>query len=102
VAAKNIVYFDLDMRKKPLTSGCVLFGGFTEDGQWAGEDFNRQVQGRFSAGGAAPLPPTYQVQVLYSSYAPLTAAEKQQMLGLFVEARQLLLQQVLGQLKPKL
>jgi exosortase len=101
-AGKPIVYFDLDMRKKPLTSGCVLFGGFTEDGQWAGEDFNRQVQGRFSAGGAAPLPPTYQVQVLYSSYAPLTAAEKQQMLGLFVEARQLLLQQVLGQLKPKL
>ena len=89
------------MRKKPLTSGYLLFGGFTETGQWAGEDFNRLVQGRFSAAGAEISTTTYQVQALHMSYAPVSLAEKQQMLRLFAEARQLLVQQVLGQLKPK-
>jgi hypothetical protein len=101
LAGKPVVYFELDMRKKPLTSGYLLFGGFTETGQWAGEDFNRLVQGRFSADGSVTPTTTYQVQVLHASYAPLNLAEKQQMLGLFGEVRQLLVQQVLGQLKRK-
>ena len=101
-AGKEIVYFEVEMRKKPLTSGYLLFGGFTETGQWAGEDFNRLVQRRFSAGGAIIPTATYQVQVLHSSYAPLSLVEKQQVLRLFAEARQLLVAQVLGQLKRKL
>jgi exosortase len=99
---KPIVYFEVEMRKKPLTSGYLLFGGFTETGDWAGEDFNRLMQGRFSASGTTTPTATYQVQVLYSSYAPLNGPEKQQVLRLFGGARQLLVQQVLDQLKRKL
>jgi exosortase len=101
-SGKPLVYFEVEMRRKPLTSGYVLFGGFTEAGEWAGEDFNRLMQGRFAIAGGTTPTATYQVQVLYSSYAPLSGAEKQQVLRLFAEARQLLVQQVLGQLKPKL
>ncbi len=59
------------------------------------------MQARFSGGGRITPTATYQVQVLHTSHAPLTSAEKGQMLRLFAEARQLLVQQVLGQLKRK-
>jgi len=88
-------FFEIEMRKKPVTSGYLLYGCVAEDGQWVGEDFNRLVQGRFSGSAAT----TYQVQALNTSYASLNRAEKQQILQLFLEARQLLAKQVLAQLK---
>jgi len=87
-------YFDVGMTKKRLSYGYLLFGGFTEDGEWAGQDFNTLIQRRFSG----RLPVTYQVQVLASTYTPLSTAEKQQLLQLFQATRQLLSKQVLAQL----
>ena len=96
-AGRRQDYFEVEMSKKPLSYGYLLYGGFAEDGQWAGKDFNDLMRGRFTD----QTPVTYQVQILTSTYAPLSLAEKQQMLQLFFDARQLLNRQVLAQLKQK-
>jgi hypothetical protein len=93
LAGKEAAYFEVEIQKQRLMFGYLLFGGFTETGQWAGDDFNRRMRDRISG------TTTYQVQVLHTSYAPLRLAERQQMLRLFAEARQSLVQQVLGQLR---
>ena len=50
-AGKEMAYFEAEMRKRPLASGYLLFGGFTETGQWAEADFSHRVQAVFARHG---------------------------------------------------
>ena len=87
------------MKKKPVVSGFLLFGGFTGTGKWVDDSFALRTRGRFGLGASYLPVPTYQVQTLVTAYAPLNELEKQQVMQLFSEARDVLSKQVLARLK---
>ena len=99
-SAKGINPFvEVSMKKKPVVSGFLLFGGFTGTGKWVDDSFALRTRGRFGLGASYLPVPTYQVQTLVTAYAPLNELEKQQVMQLFSEARDVLSKQVLARLK---
>ncbi|MCX6903465.1 MAG: exosortase U [Verrucomicrobia bacterium] len=92
-------FVEVTMKKKPVVSGYLLFGGFTGAGKWVDDSFALRTRGRFGLGASYLPVPTYQVQVLVTAYAPLNELEKQQVMQLFSEARDILSKQLLAQLK---
>ncbi|MEI7728646.1 MAG: exosortase U [Verrucomicrobiota bacterium] len=97
-AEKTIIEFD--MTKKPVTSAFLLYGAFSEDGHWHPPDLTQRLLTRLGislSGHAQAM--TYQVQLLCINYHTLSPSEKAQALKLFLGTRQLLLQQVLTQLR---
>lgn len=88
---------EITMSKPPLNTGYLLYGAFTEDGQWQPPSPLQKRLG-IRPGAVAELKTTYQVQLFTVSYAPLTPEEKAAARRLFLDAHALLRQQVMNQL----
>ena len=90
---------EVEMSRKPMHYGYLLYSAFTEDGEWQPPG---RLEKRFSIRPDVDedVRTTYQVQLLYMGYAPLPETEKDEVMELFLEVRKMLMQQVYEQLVP--
>jgi hypothetical protein len=91
---KTIV--ELDLRKRPLAQGYLLYSAFTEDGQWRRLEANRARLRLAPEDREA----TCQVQLLITSSATISPSNKADARRLFLAARQILASQAAAPAEP--
>lgn len=93
-AGSDQPYAEVEMSRKPQYNGYLLFGVFASDGRWF-EGLTGRLRARV---GGGELGAVYQVQTLAASTAPISPEDKARLLSLFMQARKVLVQQVLDQI----
>ena len=102
-ALEPVAYVDVRMQREMLVQGTLLFSTLDEQGRWIDGSFlKRNLSERFrSMFSEQTIGTTYRVQVLVPSFLPLTPATEDQVRNLFLQARNLLREQLVSQLPKK-
>jgi len=90
---------EVHMQRELMQRGVLWFSTIDERGRWLEGSFvNRNFLQRFSE---TTTDTSYRIQVLTTSYLPLSKDAEDAVLGLFQETRKLLAAQLLGQMRTK-
>ena len=90
-------FVEARMQKDLVAKAFLLFSTLDERGEWVdGSYVKRNMMERFRGDSSDT---TYRVQMILSHYVPLSAAKDEQVLAFFLEARKLLREQVMSQMK---
>lgn len=85
------------MQKDIVAKAHLMFSTMNERGEWVdGSYVRRNMMERFRGESAET---TYRVQMILSHYVPLSTAKEEQVTSFFLEARKLLREQVISQMK---
>ena len=90
-------FVEARMQKELVAKAFLLFSTLDERGEWIdGSYVKRNMMERFRGESSDT---TYRVQMIVSHYVPLSATKDEQVLAFFLEARKLLREQVMSQMK---